>query len=623
MPYTTDQARSRLIFLSDELPHDGIGILIHYEHEPVIVAGWTTIDVREIVSLNEDKWLAEIDFWHRELSERATELTRWWWLLPGSRLTLWAATTPFTLKPILFALAVINLRNRQSMRTIWIVGVPDELAAYLSEWMSNEKLGQIEDKRARAGVKGGDIRFFNTIKFWLKLAKQIASFLRHVAFRRKRSIGSASVIVNSLILNPNLIQSNGDHFFGHMLDNIGGLPNSDIAWLYNDIAVDFRSARSNLAEIGRRAYFISDLFRWSDFWFALSTGFVINLVLRKLLINPLPLLAGGLVASSFTRNFISCSVIQNIPLVELILYRQFSNVLRDSGASFIVYPYEEKPVERALLFAVRDFAPQVKTIGFAHAAYSKGHLYIRRAIRGEPPRPDFIAVTGQIAQHRFEEAGVPREQIVTVGSPRNRNLARDTPDSRSKTRRRILFLNGYGFEMRIFAALMEKKLGLFDKYDLVIRRYPYAWLEEQDAAERRMRAAGIAYKCEGGDLITQIDESDIVLFESTSAGMEATLRGKLVIRLNLSDIISSNHFDGSYGCEEVKCCRNAEELEAQLDSIASLTSDQYAMTIKRQRDLVERLYSPIDQVAIDNLLVKSTLSAPRLQMMSNKWESHR
>lgn len=600
-----EQANLRRIFFSDELPREGKGMLIHCDHEPVAVAGWVTCDVREIIGINEDAWLSEIDSWCRKLSSQAIGLTRWWWLLPGSRLILWATTTHFSLKPILFALAIVQLCARQSTKTVWIVGAPDELVAYLSEWATSEKSIQIEDNRLRTPGSFFEYRFFCTVKFWLKLTKQIALVLRCVRLRkRKKCAEPASVIVNSLILNPELILKNGDHFFGHMLDNNTCLNDGDLAWFYNDVGLSPRETRAELEKTGKKAYFISDFFKWSDLWFALRKGYRANRALKKLLLSPPSLCVGGLVAKKFSYDFINNLALGSIPIFELIIYRQFSRIIRESGAKVLLYPYEEKPLERAMLLAVQDYAPTMTTIGFGHAAYSKGHLYLRRAHHDEPPRPDFIAVTGETARDNFEKAGVPVEQIVVIGSPRYCKLAQEASGFYSKARRKLLLLIGYGFELRIFAALIESKPDLFNNYELIVRRYPYAWFEEQDAAELRLQAAGIVYRCVSGDLMTQIDESDIVIFESTSAGMEAVLRGKMVIRFNLSDCVSTDHFYGSDGQDEIKYCHNVDELEILLKDINSLTSSQYAMAVQRQRELVVGLYSPVDQSAVVELLTK-------------------
>lgn len=579
-------------------------MLIHCEHEPVAVEDWVTCDIREIIGINEDIWLSEIDSWYRKLSAQAIGLTRWWWLFPGSRLILWATTTHFSLKPILFALAIVHLCARQSTKIVWIVGAPDELVAYLSEWATNETSIQIEDNRLRTPGNFHGYRFFCTVKFWLKLAKQVALVLRCVFLRKRKGVEPVSVIVNSLILNPELIPKNGDHFFGHMLDNNACFNDGDIAWFYNDVGLSHRKTKAELAKIGKKAYFISDFFKWSDLWFALRKGYIANRALKKLLLVPPSLCTGGLVTKKFSYDFIANLALAGIPIFELIIYRQFSRIIRESGAKVLIYPYEEKPLERAMLLAVQDYAPNMKTIGFGHAAYSKGHLYLRRAHHDEPPRPDFIAVTGETARDNFEKAGVPAEQIVVIGSPRYRNLAQDAWGFCSKARRKLLLLTGHGFELRIFAALIESKPDLFNNYELIVRRYPYSWFEEQDAAEVRLQAAGIVYRCVSGDLMTQIDESDIVVFESTSAGMEAVLRGKMVVQLNLSDCVSTDHFYGSDGHDEIKYCHNADELEILLNYIDSLTSSQYVMAVQRQRELVVGLYSPVDQSAVGELLTK-------------------
>lgn len=595
----TKQISSRIIF-SHEPPREGIGTLLHFEHEPVSVEGWVTFDIRKIVKIHEDEWLLTIESWHRDLSVRAEKLTRWWWLIPGSRLILWETITPFSLKPILFALAVIKLYDSQPEGVIWVVGAPNELVDYLSDWMVNEKFENVDCRQQYVNAR--DNQLLNAIQFYLKIAKNIALLLTYINFRRKIKIDSASVIVSSTILDANLIDTIGDHFFGKMLDDVKDLKNQDVVWLYNDIVRKKQKINSKLTGIGRRAYFIVDHFCFSDLWFALCEGLKIHRKLQKILLNPSPLYVDGVKFLKFHSYFTTNLVLQAKPIFELAFYRQFKRVISESGASVLIYPYEEKTIERAMLMAVKDQANEIRTIGFAHAAYSKGHLYIRRGKRGEPPRPDFIAVTGDMARKRFESVGVPREEIIITGSPRHHNIMNNMSNSFIKSRKKILFIVGLGFELRIFAALICNNKYMFDKYDLHIRRSYHSWLTEQDIAENRMQAAGITYKCENGDLMTQIDESDIVLFEATSAGFEAVLRGKLAIRLDLSDIINTNHFEGTCFDQEIEYCSNSAELVSQLENISLLTPSQYMNIVQRQRMLVERLFSPVDNMEINNLL---------------------
>ena len=54
--------------------------------------------------------------------------------------------------------------------------------------------------------------------------------------------------------------------------------------------------------------------------------------------------------------------------------------------------------------------------------------------------------------------------------------------------------------------------------------------------------------------------------------------------------------------QHIKYCQNLEEFVLQLDDIFSLTVEQYAAAAQQQRELAERLFSPIDKIAIGNLL---------------------
>lgn len=590
------------IMFSCELPREGSGILLHYEHEPVSVEGWTTHDIRKIISLHEDEWLLAIESWHRDLSERAVKLTQWWWLIPGSRLILWESSIPFSLKPILFALAVINLCNQQGKGVVWIVGAPDELVEYLNECWGNDKIVQLDtdvEVKKHSQLSKGAFKF---TRFYLRILKWSVFFLMRIPFRRKKHIAPSSVIVNSAVLDNNLIDTIGDHFFGHMLDEINDLPKEHVMWLYNDLTIDKVLAKSKLAGIGRQANFVSDYFQWSDLWFALREGIKIKRVMQKLLVNSPQLCVGQIKSSKFTSYFISNLVLENLPVFDLIFYSQMRRIIAKSGARALIYPYEEKTIERAMLMGAQNQDHHIKTIGFAHAAYSKGHLYIRRDKKGEPPRPDYIAVTGEIAHRRFNDAGVPDQKIIVTGSPRYHINVNDISSMNPKQRKKILFIVGLGFEMRIFAAMISKYPNILAKYDLRIRRSYHSWFDEQNKAEKRMQAAGVEYHCENGDLVTQIDESDIVLYEATSAGLEAVLRGKLAIRLNLSDTISTNHFLDVSTEQHIKYCQSLEDFVLQLDNIFSLTAEQYAVIVQQQRELVGHLFSPIDKIAIGDLL---------------------
>jgi len=607
MNFSERKIKSRIIF-SDELPDEGSGTLIHYDHESILRDGWVTYDVRETVSLYEDEWLSAIGLWHRKLSENASKLTPWWWLNSGSRLVVWGSEVTFSLKPILFALAIIKLSSNSSSSSIWIVGAPDELIEYITEWINKENFFEVENKLQNTNTNVSNSWLLSSVFFYYKLIKQVIYFIMRTGFHRKKQIGTASVIVNSTVLDSNLIDTIGDHYFGRMLDGIKGVINTDVVWLYNDVVIDKIKTVSKLTALDKRALFVSDSFCWSDVWFALRNALKLHNCLKDLSINPPSLLIDGIEFKKFSIDYMNNFVLQYISFFEFIIYRQTKRILSETKASVLIYPYEEKTIERAMLMAAKEIPHYVKTIGFAHAAYSKGHMYIKQDSMGEPPRPEFIAVTGDMSRKRFENAGVLRSKLIITGSPRYHSRVNEYKNNLVSRRKKLLFIVGLGFEMRIFSEIICSSPSILDEYELYIRRSYHSWFKEQDAAEERMQAAGIAYTCVNGDLATQIDKSDIVVFESTSAGLESSLRGKLVIRLNLSDIIKTKHFIGKSFDKDVKYCHNAKDFMKELKRLSSLSHDELNEIANQQRELARSVFSPIDESAIENLIINDTSS---------------
>jgi len=590
------------IIFSEELPNNGGGILLHYDHEPVSVTGWLTHDVRETVAENEDRWLSQIELWHKGVTKEALISTKWWWLYQGSRLILWETTTSFSLKPILFALSIIDISTQNPTKNIWVITSKQELITHITIWsnsISNVKVMNACRRKKKALINS---RFIEKIFFLNNFLKKIIQYSILILMQRKKTIHRTSVLINSSVINARLLDTIGDHYFGSMFDDIKCLRKKDITWLYNDIQLNNRRTHSKLQKIGKHAYFNIELFNYSDLIFAVCAGVKAHWALRKLNSNSMQLKINNFDFPMFANFYTQNLVFSSIPIYEFMIYKQFSRILKTSKANKLIYPYEEKPVERAMLLAIQDTNPSVETIAFAHAAYTKGHMYIKPI--SDQPRPKVIAVNGDAPRERFCKAGVPNEQLLTIGSPRyhikNTNLV-----SEQNNYNKILLICGLGFELRIFASYLEKNKNILDGYELTIRRCYHSWISEQDAAELKLQSAGIKYNCEDGDLFKQIDSADIIIFESTSAGMEAVLRGKIVIRLNLCDIISTKHFYGKYDSGEIKYCRNIVELEKELNTISLLSFELYCKKNQRQRDQVKYLYSPINRDVVNNLLCES------------------
>jgi len=595
-----DKTKYKIIF-SNKLPQDGEGIVIHYEYATIKVKDWISYDVRNVVSKFEDDWLVNIESWHRRISDQATKLTKWWWLYQGSRLIVWQTVSSFSLKPILFSLAIIEISNQNPKKNIYVLAANEELITYICEWADRYNKRIVESSKTINKFNSFFINLKQNGLLLLNIFKKTLFYILIILLQKRQKVEETSVLVHSSIISNQLLDSNGDHYFGTMLDKIKSLGKKDVTWLYNDLRINKKLAYTKLDKLNRQAYFNTDLFRLSDVLFGLYEGIKSYIPLKKLIKIENMLEFDSMQFSEFPKIYIRKLVLSSIPIYELMLYRQFSRLLNVTKATRLIYPYEEKPIERAMLLAVKDSNISIKTIAFAHGGYSKGHLYIKRECKNEPPRADLIAVTGDAQNERFHQLGIPKDQLVIVGSPRYVENEMDFSNNKENFNR-ILLICGFGFELRIFASFLVENRNILNGYKLTVRRSPHSWVKEQDDAEKMLRDAGIEYNVESKNLFDQIDESDIVFFESTTAALIAVLRGKLAVRLNLNDIISTQHFYGKFSNGEFKYRKELKDLKLILDEFCSLTRSEYIKRNKEQRETIKHLYSPIDSSAVNKLL---------------------
>jgi hypothetical protein len=206
----------------------------------------------------------------------------------------------------------------------------------------------------------------------------------------------------------------------------------------------------------------------------------------------------------------------------LMVLTSAERLLRSVHPQALIYPYEEKGLERSLLQAARSASPPVRTVGFAHALHSRGHMFKcnRPTKEFAHPLPDVIGTTGPTAREWLHSwGGHPLTRLMTVGSPRYTeplpppNFDRDPPQ--------VLVIISVAHELPALAAMVKTQPDIFSGWELVIRRYPYGWNEAQDLGIARLKEYGVRLKVEGGPLKEQLEQMRAVIFCATSAGLES------------------------------------------------------------------------------------------------------
>jgi hypothetical protein len=195
----------------------------------------------------------------------------------------------------------------------------------------------------------------------------------------------------------------------------------------------------------------------------------------------------------------------------------------------------------------------------------------------------------------------PASTTLEVGSPRYRApLGGRRGAGARRSGLRVLVIGGHGFELAQLANLVAEHPALFAGDDVVVRKYDYAWAAAQEAGIRRLAALVPGLRAGTGTLEEQLAWADVVIFDSTTAGVQAMQAGRLTIRVALHDVFEAEPLLGAPGI--FARCGGGEELAAALAAARALDDAGYDAWIERQRALADSILAPFDAAALRRAL---------------------
>ena len=98
---------------------------------------------------------------------------------------------------------------------------------------------------------------------------------------------------------------------------------------------------------------------------------------------------------------------------------QVADIVRKTGAKFIVTTYEGYAWERLVYYYAREANPDIKCFGYQHAAVFKHQHAIKRSLE-EKYNPDVVLTSGIIAKDIFEKSQIESGKIACLGSYKHR-----------------------------------------------------------------------------------------------------------------------------------------------------------------------------------------------------------
>jgi len=585
-------------FFVDKLPKKQSGVYAHYDHQIMQEKFWEQLDVRKYIQSQEHSWVMQTQKWHTKLSRTALQLTEWWWLHQASKLVTWNLPV---FKPFFFSIAIIELTKNRSIEQLYLLNCPQIIADYIQDLSPNNQCVQSKITKKSFKEKSGiqKILFFKRTLSLLFNSLSIFIQNKHSSFDTTKK-----VLIYSHFLGIESFQQHSDHYFGKMFDFKETRNFNDISWIYY---TETRS-KDQLNSFNKLLHQSHTVFTYLErHLFAVDYLKIVKILFNfvefyKDLKSRLPnIYIDGYYSRLFASDFYTHLIINRSPVRELVVYHAIKNHLKESQVETIIYPYEDKSIEHAILKAVGSSINKPKTIGLAHACHSTAYLsYLREA---NSPQPDLIATTGEKAQEWLNQlAYIPQNKMVTWGSKRYHSTIQKV-DRPLSNQLRILLLVGIYYEISMFTNFLKQAPNVLGGCQLWIRKKPHAWQKEQNECMVPIQKDHtVNYRDDDASLQKQFEWCDIALFCYTSAGIEAMLCGVPTIWVDLHDTIMIDPLTGKGDLSCIPRCFSGSDLKNTLQKFRKMENKSRKQLIEGQIHFASQIYSPIQYQELEKTL---------------------
>lgn len=223
-------------------------------------------------------------------------------------------------------------------------------------------------------------------------------------------------------------------------------------------------------------------------------------------------------------------------LHNLLVHAAALRMARNLRPQNLIYPYENKSLEKALLLAVREASPGTKIVGYQHTSITPRHIGLRfsREEARNTPLPDRIVTVGEITRKYLEEHGNYPKQMLVAGCAlrqvRDKPLALRAP---TKDRPRVLLalsssigelVSAVEFMRQVKSRLPGMEIGVRPHLNFPLQKLPadsLAWVRKQ------------AIDLSGTRLRDNLEWADMTAYVSSTVALESLMLGRPVLHLDI------------------------------------------------------------------------------------------
>jgi hypothetical protein len=287
------------------------------------------------------------------------------------------------------------------------------------------------------------------------------------------------------------------------------------------------------------------------------------------------------------------------------MYRSAKRMAQRVLVERCIYPYENRTWEKMLLHGIREVSRETRMVGYQHATITPSHLnfFLGQNEANVTPLPDAIITTGQVTRDWLQRDGNYPPQLLKVGCALRqvRNPNGIHGPQKKKPIRNILVALGNDLDEYIRALMfLEKSFDENETLQIIIRPHPAMPFTIEDA----MRVAPLVrrdfFSLSKGPLEQALEEADVVMYASSTVGLEAVAAGIPAIYLELGKTMST---DPMSGWNEFKwSANNPDHLMDIIAQIEAIPPDKFEPLRLRAREYSTAYLSPTTNEGIKQFI---------------------
>ena len=510
-----------------------------------------------------------------------------WWTMPFTNKNPLATPLCRNISDFLLIVGLI----RSGLEALVVVTDSRDLAAQVGVWGKAEGIRTINAVKKRSTwesvVKGytpGAVlfAFVKTMLIWVQVRR----------YRLPKDTQSKYTVVASLLHTRSLAETGKYHdvYFGRLVDEMPEAGTKAIVFgsfqeRWRDQLPRLKSLRSGPPVVPMEAY--------------LTLGNLVWCGLRALVafFSPSrmhgPAEIDGVDARYLVKRAIRDARRSGNLFMTLKVYHCARQLGRKIQVSRCLYPYENRAWERMLILGIRSASPDTRMVGYQHASITPGHtnFILGSAESGIIPLPDRIVTTGPLVMEWLEKNGnYPSGVFRSACALRQQRDGSAKATKRGQRLNKVLVALATSLEEYIGSlVVLEKAFAGSNGYDVRIRPHPAIPLES--ALEIAPLTRRDFFSASEGSLADALQWADVVLYASSTVGMEAVSLGIPAVYLDLGNFLDT---DPMFGWSEFKW--TVSEPSELVDAIQDIKAIPEAQFQKRQRlgqQYVDAYLSPV------------------------------